>query len=71
MSYYFMVPFIVRADVFATQATKDRTRKVNVSLLPQKKAICLNVCIKGIKRCELQSVPKEKPITRWAMLEEH
>lgn len=32
-----MTPFIVRADVFATQATKDRTRKVNVSLLPQNK----------------------------------
>lgn len=30
-----MVSSIVRTDVFATQATKDRTRKVNVSLLPQ------------------------------------
>lgn len=32
-----MIPFIVIADVFATQATKDSTRKVNVSLLPQNK----------------------------------
>lgn len=32
-----MIPFIVRADVFATQATKDRTRKVSISLLLQNK----------------------------------
>lgn len=30
-----MVSSIVRTDVFATQATKEGTRKSNVSLLPQ------------------------------------
>lgn len=64
-SHNFTVSSIARADVFVTQGPKDRTRKVN------KPYAQLNVCLKHVEIHELQSVPRERPVTGGLCLEEH